>query len=137
MQARDVMTPNPTMCPATAAVTEAAKLMRDHDIGDVLVEHEGQLRGILTDRDIVVRSVAEGHDPAEQAVADVCSPTLFWVEPDADVNDVILLMSEQALRRVPVVAGGVPVGIVSIGDLAVQRDSDSLLGRISAAPANV
>ena len=136
MQVRDGMTPNPVVCPSSAPVAEAARLMRDREIGDVLVEDNGQLCGIVTDRDIAIRSVADGHDPAVQQIGEVCSAVVHTVQPDAEVDDVIILMSDQALRRVPVVDHNVPVGIVSLGDLAIQRDQDSVLGRISAAPAN-
>jgi CBS domain-containing protein len=109
--------------------------MRDQGIGDVLVEHDGSL-GIVTDRDIVTRAVAEGRDPQQVRVGDICTRDVETVSPDMSVDDVIRLMSDKAVRRVPVVEAGRPVGIVALGDLAVDRDRRSLLADISAAPPN-
>jgi CBS domain-containing protein len=134
---RDVMTPNPTTVPAKATVVEAARTMREADIGDVLVtENGGKLRGILTDRDIVVRVLADGLDPASTPVEDISSEVLVTVSPLDPVDAAIRLMREKAIRRLPVVDGDRPVGIVSLGDLAVERDPKSVLGEISAAPPN-
>jgi CBS domain-containing protein len=110
--------------------------MRDANIGDVIVLQDDQICGILTDRDIVVRAVAEGREPATTKVADICSQELTTVSPTDEVEEAVRLMREKAIRRLPVVEGGKPVGIVSIGDLAVERDPHSALGRISAAPPN-
>ena len=133
---QDVMTPNPTSLPGTASVREAARAMRDQDIGDVIVLENNQICGIVTDRDIVVRTVAEARDPATTPLADLCSHALTTVSPEDSVARAVQLMREKAIRRLPVVAGGRAVGIVSLGDLAVERDPDSALGDISAAPPN-
>jgi CBS domain-containing protein len=109
--------------------------MKERDIGDVLVSSGGRLYGIVTDRDLVVRALAE--DPtraADTPLSAICSEAIESVAPDADVGEVIALMEEKAIRRVPVVEEGRPVGIVSLGDLAVARDSESALGKISSAP---
>jgi len=135
---RDLMTPNPSTVRAGASVVEAAKLMRDHDIGDVVVIEDDRLCGILTDRDIVVRGLAQGADPATTKVGDICSRDLTTVTPTTSVAQAIQVMRGKAIRRLPVVEdGGRVVGIVSIGDLAVERDRRSTLGEISAAPPNV
>jgi CBS domain-containing protein len=131
---REVMTPDPVTLPATATLEEAARCMKDEDIGDVLVVDNGVLRGIVTDRDIVIRGLAEGR--ASARLGDICSSELVALLPDDSVDDAVRLMREHAVRRLPVVEDGKPVGMVSIGDLAVERDRESALADISAAPAN-
>ena len=133
---REVMTPNPTVYPATTSIADAARAMRDTDIGDVLVERDGALCGIVTDRDIVVRAVAEDRNPAEVRLGDICSRDLATLASDDSVEDAIRLMRDKALRRVPICEGGQAVGVVSIGDLAIERDKGSALADISAAPPN-
>jgi CBS domain-containing protein len=134
----DVMTPNPKTLGANAPVIEAARLMREHDIGDVVVLEGGRLLGILTDRDIVVRVLADERDPKTTTVGEVCSRVLTTAEPSTGVGAAVRLMREKAIRRLPVVEpGGIVVGIVSIGDLAVEKDRMSALAEISAAPPNV
>jgi CBS domain-containing protein len=130
------MTPNPVTIPADMSAADAARLMRDRDIGDVLVMDQDRVMGIITDRDIVVRAVATGQDPANVKAGDICSKELHTVEHTATVEEVIKLMREKAVRRVPVMDGVCPVGIVAIGDLAVERDRESALADISAAPPN-
>jgi len=135
---RDVMTPMPCTVPGSVSVTYAARAMRENDIGAVVVVDEERLFGILTDRDIVVRVLAEEMDPATTTVADICSRDLTTVRPTDSVGSAVRLMREKALRRLPVVEdNGDVVGIVSLGDLAVERDRRSALGDISAAPPNV
>ena len=135
-QIRELMTPNPVALPGTASVHEAARAMRDADIGDVIVIENNQACGIVTDRDIVVRTVAEAQDPATTTLADLCSHALVTVTPTDSVEQAVRLMRTHAIRRLPVVEGGQPVGIVSLGDLAVERDPGSALGEISGAPPN-
>ena len=132
----DVMTPHPVSLPSTASVHEAACAMRDQGIGDVIVVENNQVCGIVTDRDIVVRTVAEARDPAATTRADICSHAILTVSPSDSVEQAMRLMCTHAIRRLPVVDGGEVVGIVSLGDLAVERDPDSALGEISAAPPN-
>ena len=133
---REVMTPNPATIPADMSAADAARLMRDRDLGDVLVMEQDRVMGIITDRDIVVRVVASGQDPANVKVGDICSKELHTVEHTATVEEVIELMRGKAVRRVPVMDGVCPVGIVTIGDLAIERDRDSALADISGAPPN-
>ena len=133
---REYMTTDVVKLEADRPVLEAARRMRDSDIGTVLVMRAGELSGILTDRDIVVRCVAEGADPNQTRLGDVCSPELATLSPDDDSDNAVRLMAKKAIRRVPVVENGAPVGVVSLGDLAVARDRDSALGGISAAPPN-
>jgi CBS domain-containing protein len=130
------MTPNPRTLPSTATVADAARTMRDEDVGAVLDVDRNQLRGIVTDRDIAVRVVAEGKDPQAMTLDAMCTGDVITIAPDDSVDDALRVMSEHAVRRVPVVENGKPVGIVSIGDLAVDRDRESVLADISAAPPN-
>ena len=114
----------------------AAQAMRDGDIGDVIVMHDSAVVGIVTDRDLVVRSVADGHDPSAVRVGTICSPEVAALSPDDDIERAISVMRDRAVRRLPVVDQGAPVGIVSLGDLARLRDERSALADISDAPAN-
>ena len=110
--------------------------MRDEDLGAVLVTDGDRLRGMVTDRDIVVRSVSRGGDPERITVAGACSDELVTVGPDEDLAQAVELMREHSVRRIPVVDHGHPVGILSLGDLAMERDPESALGDISAARPN-
>ena len=132
---REVMSTKVVTLDATASPTEAARAMRENDIGALVVERDDRVCGILTDRDLVVRCLAD-EDGLDQEVGDLCSEELTSVAPDADVGEAIRLMSDRAIRRIPVVENGHAVGIVSIGDLAQARDPESALGQISAAPPN-
>lgn len=137
MNIRDVMTGNPVTCPPTATVREVATLMRDQQIGDVLIEDAQGLRGIVTDRDIVVRAVAPGFDPASVQVGDVCTPTVHSVGLDASIRSVVEMMRDAAVRRIPVVDdANRAVGIIAIGDLAAWQDRTSVLGGISSSAPN-
>jgi CBS domain-containing protein len=129
----EIMTRDPRTIDASGTVLDAARLMRDNDIGDVIVVDGDQVTGIVTDRDIVVRVVAEGRDPGSTPVSEACTSGVEAIEPGASVDDALRLMRENDIRRLPVVEGGRPVGIVSLGDLAVERDPDSTLADISAA----
>jgi CBS domain-containing protein len=132
----DVMTSDPRTVDVGDTLVDAARQMRDGDVGSVIVLENGQVSGILTDRDIVVRAVAEGRDPGETKVGEICSRDLTTLTPDQSVDDAIRLMREQDVRRLPVVEDGRPVGIVSLGDLAIEREPDSALADISSAPPN-
>ena len=134
---QEVMTPDPFTVSASTPVLEVASTMRQGDVGAVIVlDDTGQVLGIVTDRDITVRAVAEGRDPTTTTVGEVCSQDLTTLSPTDTVQDAVQLMRERAVRRLPVVEGGVPVGIVSIGDLAIEREPQSALADISAAPPN-
>jgi|SRR5439155_25907593 len=130
------MTPNPLTVKATATIVEAAKKMKEADIGPVLVLEKDKVCGIVTDRDIAIRAVAEGRNPAEVKVADICSRDLVVLAPDASIDEAVKLMEKKAVRRLPVVDKGKPVGIVALGDLAEHRDPKSALGKISQAAPN-
>ncbi|MFI5984960.1 CBS domain-containing protein [Streptomyces sp. NPDC051555] len=130
----EVMTGNPVAVEQLTSLAEAARVMRDAGIGDVLVVAEGRLHGILTDRDIVVRALAEGRDPTETTVRAVCTPDPVTVGPDDGVDQALDLMRRHALRRLPVqTPSGDLAGIVTLGDLEIERDPGSPLASISAA----
>lgn len=133
---REVMTSDPVTLPASTPIREAARKMRDSNIGDVMVLKDGGLCGIVTDRDIVVRAVAEDADLGKKTLGDICSKEVVTVSPDENVDTVVSLMREKAVRRIPVLENGQAVGIISIGDLAVARDERSVLSSISASPPN-
>ncbi len=133
---REVMTAEPLTMEATETLTAAARQMRDADIGDVIVTAGGEVRGIVTDRDITVRAVAEEADPRATTLDAVLTRDLVTLAPDDDVRTAVGLMRQHAVRRLPVLDGGRLVGVVAIGDLAVELDSDSLLAEISAEDPN-
>ena len=133
---RDVMTANPATVEASDPVGVAARRMREEDTGAVVVLDNGRVTGIVTDRDIAVRLVADDRD-STTPVRDVASTgDIETVAPDTSIDEVVDLMRDRAVRRLPVVENGTPVGIVSLGDLAIERDSDSALADISAAKSN-
>jgi CBS domain-containing protein len=90
----------------------------------------------VTDRDVVIRAVAQGRDPKSTPVREICSSDLVTLSPDDSVGEAVKLMRERNVRRLAVLEGNKPVGIVAIGDLAVERDPNSDLGNISSAPPN-
>jgi CBS domain-containing protein len=102
----------------------------------VLVVADGRLSGLLTDRDITIRVLAENRDPLTTRVGEICSGELAVLSSDDDVEYAIRLVRERAVRRLPVIDGGVPVGVVSIGDLAMDQDARTALSGISAAAPN-
>jgi CBS domain-containing protein len=133
---QDVMHANPITMAPTASVIEAARTMRDAAIGSVIVHEHDQLYGIVTDRDLVVRGLAENPNCATMMLGDICSREPTALAPTDTVEEAVQLMRDKAIRRLPVVENGTPIGIVSLGDLAIERDPDSVLGNISTAPSN-
>jgi CBS domain-containing protein len=134
---QDVMTPDPITLPETASLLDAARTMRQAGIGNVVVLHGEAVCGIVTDRDIVVRGIADGRDPRATMLGDVCSRNLTTLSPDDRLETAVRLIREHAIRRLPVVKRGRPVGILTMGDLAMQEEDDSALADVSAAPPNV
>jgi CBS domain-containing protein len=133
---QDVMTRDPITLPPSASLFDAAKTMRESGIGDVVVAGDEELLGIVTDRDIVVRGLAEGRDPNTTTLTDITSRELITVSPDDPIETAVRLIREHAIRRLPVVSGGRVVGIVTLGDLALAQDRGSALADVSAAPSN-
>lgn len=134
MVVADVMTPDPVTLPPETPVAEAARLMRDEAIGDVIVGSGGTVVGILTDRDIVVRGLAEESDVGSLTVGELCTPLTVTVAPSDSVEEAMAVMERHAVRRLPVVASEELVGVLSLGDLALERNPSSTLREISEAP---
>lgn len=128
----DIMTRNPRTVDAGDTVVEAARQMRDGDFGSVLVLRDGRVEGIVTDRDIAVRAVAEGRDPESSQVSEIYSTGVATLEPSQSIEQAVQTMRQHDIRRLPVVENGRPVGILSLGDLAVEQDPESVLADISA-----
>jgi CBS domain-containing protein len=126
MNIRDVMTSNPRTVSPNEPIENAARIMRDEDTGAVPVVENGRPVGIVTDRDIVVRAVADGQ--FNRPVRDVVSADVVTVSPDMSTKEAARLMSEHQVRRLPVVENDRLVGIVSIGDLAVKDGDDKRVG---------
>ena len=133
----EIMTPAPVAVMPGQPVRDAAQAMRDHGIGAVLIAENGKLMGLVTDRDIVVRAVADGRDPGSTPVSEVCSPDLVTAMAGEDADVAVRRMRERGVRRIPVVDGkDLAVGILSIGDMAIERDERSALADISAQSPN-
>ena len=133
---RDVMTESPKTVEPSDTVADAAEKLQSANIGALLVTEGDELKGIVTDRDIVVKAVAEGKDAQDTKVEEVCSTDVTTIEPDADLDEAVKRMKDADIRRLPVVEDDTPVGIVSLGDLAIAMDDDSALADISAASPN-
>lgn len=125
MQARDVMTESLIDCSPEVTVAKAAKLMRSRKTGDVLVTDEGEIVGILTDRDIAVRVTAKSLDPDQVLVRDVMSTRVLTGEPSWDLDKIAKTMGKHQIRRLPITENGVPVGMVSLSDVALHNDHKS------------
>lgn len=133
----EVMTRDPLTVEESAPVTEAARVMRDQDIGDVIVTRaDGTVCGIVTDRDLALRVVAEGLDPDSLKIEDVCDHRVISIGSREPVAKAVKLMTDNAIRRVPVIDDEQLVGILTLGDLAIERDPTSALADISEAPPN-
>jgi CBS domain-containing protein len=127
MNIRDVMTHNPRTVSPQDSIQNAARIMRDEDTGVVPVVDNGKPVGVITDRDIVVRAVAEGGQ-LNRPVRDIVTNELVAATPDMSVSEATELMSAHQIRRLPVVENNRLVGIVSIGDIAVKEGKDSRVG---------
>jgi CBS domain-containing protein len=128
------MSRNVISCNESDTVEQAAKAMRDNDVGDVVVTSNGDLKGILTDRDVVIRAVADGADTTQTTIGQILTTQVVTASPDDSLGDVATRMADAAVRRIPVVENSKVVGVVSLGDLAEERDPNSVLGAISSSP---
>lgn len=132
----EVMTPDATTIPPDADLRAAAEMMRDLDVGALPVHDGSKLLSMITDRDITVRATAEGKAPGDCNVADVMSTDAAWCFEDQSAGEVLQLMGERQVRRIPVLrrASGELVGVVSLGDLATRQDgsTDSTLEAVSS-----
>ena len=127
MKIRDVMTPNPRTVSPDDTIQDAARIMQTEDTGAVPVVTNGRVLAVVTDRDIVVRVVAEGAS-LSSPVRSIATPDVICATPDMSTREASELMSEHQIRRLPVVENDLLVGIVSIGDLAVKEGKDSRIG---------
>ncbi|MFI7075314.1 CBS domain-containing protein [Micromonospora sediminicola] len=134
----DVMTRQVVYLPAETPLDEAARVMKESDIGDVVVTDGATLAGMLTDRDIVVRAVAERADPGTTTIGSIITREVVMIEQHCTANEAAALMRERNIRRVLVCDSDRKlVGIVSLGDLAMQLDPRSALSDISEAAPNL
>jgi CBS domain-containing protein len=134
----EVMTRDVTVIRPDSNVQEAARMMRDWNIGAIPVCDGKRLVGMITDRDITIRSAAEGKSPADVQVSEVMSDQVLWCFEDQTVGEVLQQMGDQQIRRIPVVSRNMELtGVVSLGDLATRHeaDTDSALEEISAPSA--
>jgi CBS domain-containing protein len=129
---RDAMTENPRSIGASASVVEAARVMREEHIGSLPITDEEQLVGMITDRDITTRVVAEAVDPKMTSVGEVYSRDLISVEPNEDLDEALQLMARHQVRRLPVVENGRLVGIVAQADIAL-RENEKKTGQLVEA----
>jgi CBS domain-containing protein len=121
---REAMTEDPRSIDPSATVVEAARLMRDEHIGSLPITDGDTLVGMITDRDITTRVVAEAADLATTSVGDVYSKDLISVEPDKELEEALRLMARHQVRRLPVVQDGSLVGIVAQADIALALSED-------------
>jgi CBS domain-containing protein len=126
---KEVMTSEVKVCEPDSTVAEAAKVMAREDVGPVPIVEEGRLTGIVTDRDIVTRVVAEGRDPNSTTVGEIASRDLVTVSPDDDLDMALKHLAQNQVRRIPVVEGGRLVGIVAQADIA-RLGSDAKTGEV-------
>jgi signal-transduction protein with cAMP-binding, CBS, and nucleotidyltransferase domain len=131
---RDVMTPGAIGVDYHQSIGDAARTMRDWGVGAVLVVHDQALYGLVTDRDLVVRAVAEARGP-DEAVGPLSSGDLIGVDADADTAEAVRLMRENSVGRLPVIEEGQVAGMVSLGDLALRDDPASALAVVAGARA--
>ena len=129
MQVKDIMTARVVSLARDVTVAEAARTMRDEEVGSVLVVEDGRLVGILTDRQITHSVIADGQDPSAVAIGDVMHEDFVPLEPQMDILPALRLQRELGMRRLPVVEDGKPVGIVSVSDIAafVREGVDTIL----------
>ena len=133
---RDIMSSDVVALEASSPLRTAAEVMRDEDVGSVIVTDGGHVAGIVTDRDLVVRAAAEGRDLDATKLGSICTDEVATVQPDEPVETAVRLMRERAVRRIVVTEqGDRPIGVLSLGDLARRRDPGSVLADVAAAPA--
>lgn len=136
---RHAMTESPQTAGPGMNAADAAGLMRTYDTGVIPVAHEGRLLGLVTDRDLVTRVLAERKDPLEVKLEDIATTETITVTPDTSLSDARSMMAEHRIRRLPVVKGNELVGILSLGDVALadasERAVGATLGTISESPS--
>jgi CBS domain-containing protein len=131
MNVSEIMTTDFEMIDATSSLTEAAEKMKSLNVGFLPVKEGTRLAGLLTDRDIVIRGLAEGRDPGSTQVKDIISSEVVYCYDDDSVEDVARLMEDNQIRRLIVInRDHTPVGIVTIGDIAVKSGQEQLAGEV-------
>lgn len=122
MKVKEIMSKKIASLNSEDSVERAAQLMKQYDVGSIPVCRQNQVVGIVTDRDIAVRTIAEGRDSKQQKVSDIMSANPVVGNPDMDVHDAARIMSDQQIRRLPIVENNSLVGIVALGDISVEPD---------------
>jgi CBS domain-containing protein len=125
LKVKDIMTKNVAYIKPDCTVTEAAKLMQQHNVGAIPVCDKTGVVGVVTDRDIVVRNVVIGSDPKSTPVSNIMTTKVATVTSDTDISQLSSIMSQNQIRRIPVVDNNTLVGIVALGDLAVDNRFDT------------
>ncbi len=126
---RHVMTEEPKSLSATMSAADAAGMMANYDVGSIpVLDEHGALAGIVTDRDIVIRVVANRDDPAQVTLGEIASQSTIEVTPDTDIADANQMMADHKVRRLPVTKDGSLVGMVSLGDIALALSSKRTVG---------
>lgn len=123
---REVMSDSPVIVDAATSLTDCARQMKDRNIGSLGVEEDGELSGVLTDRDIVVRAVARGEDPNRVTAGEVCTGEVVTISPDASLDDAERTMGERGVRRLFVLEDARPIGLVAVDDLRAEREPQSV-----------
>ena len=127
MKICDILTKDPQVVRPDAMISEAAKMMKQHDIGMLPVCDGHRLVGSITDRDLAIRAIAEGRNPLSTKVSDIMTPNVFWCYDDQDLEEAAQIMEEKQIRRLPIVNREKRlVGIVSLGDFALRSQNDRL-----------
>lgn len=128
MKVNDIMTKPVVTVSSSDTIEKAACLMKEHDVGSIPVCDGNRISGIVTDRDITIKSVASGKDIKSQHVSDVMSTKVVTGNPSMSLDEASRLMSEHQIRRLPIVDNNSLVGMVALGDLATETKSDQLAG---------
>jgi CBS domain-containing protein len=124
MRIRELMIPHPRIAQPTDTLDHVAQMMRDEDVGAILVAENERLLGIITDRDITIHVVAAGRDPRQSIVRDFMTTWLVTAHPEMTDHEALDLMGREQIRRLPVVENGRLVGIIALGDFAMEAESD-------------
>jgi CBS domain-containing protein len=135
MKVKDIMSEDITCLTADDSITKAAQIMKDLNVGSIPICRQNKVIGIITDRDITLRSVATGIDLSQQKVSDIMTPSPILGNPSMDIDDAVSIMSHRQVRRLPIVENDTLVGMVSLGDIStdsrLQHDAEQALSNIS------
>jgi CBS domain-containing protein len=123
MIVRDIMSTNVAWVRSEDSIEKAAQLMKQHDVGSIPVCKQDSVIGIVTDRDIALRSVASGQDTSQEQVSSIMSTDCTFGKPDMNVSDAARIMSEKQIRRLPIVENNCLVGIVALGDISLESST--------------